>query len=79
MANFKAFDPAFTTFDSLPKPNPDFNNLVKILKKEKADRPTLFEFIIDQGLLNRVLRDDEKTDDVILNYIAQRFFAFRED
>lgn len=30
--------------------NPDFNNLLKVLKKQKPDRPTLFEFFLNDEI-----------------------------
>lgn len=41
---------------------PDFNNLARVLEKQKPSRPTLFEFMIDDGLLQRIAGRDYGTD-----------------
>ena len=33
---------------------PDFNNLLKVLRREKPDRPTLFEFFLNDALYERL-------------------------
>jgi uroporphyrinogen decarboxylase len=38
--------------------NPDFNNLLKVLRREKAERPTLFEFFLNEGLYQKLAGDD---------------------
>ncbi len=38
---------------SMKNTSPDFNYLVKVLKREKTDRPVLFEFIIDPDLCRK--------------------------
>jgi uroporphyrinogen decarboxylase len=34
---------------------PDFNNLLKVLKREKPDRPTLFEFFMNDSLYSKLM------------------------
>ncbi len=41
------------TFISLNR-KPDFNNLLKVLKREKPDRPTLFEFFLNDELYKKL-------------------------
>lgn len=36
---------------------PDFGNLLKVLKKQKPERPTLFEFILDDSVFEMVTGD----------------------
>ncbi len=38
----------------LPKPSPNFNNLLKVLRCEAPDRPTLFEFFMNGPLYRRL-------------------------
>ena len=33
---------------------PDFTNLLKVLRREKPDRPTLFEFFLNQPLYEKL-------------------------
>ncbi len=37
---------------------PDFNNLLKLLRREKPDRPTLFEFFLNDALYSRLAGED---------------------
>lgn len=48
----KKFEERFTSVDALPTPNPDFGHLLKVLKREKPDRYTLFEFFMNADLHN---------------------------
>ena len=34
--------------------DPNFNNLVKVLNKEKPERPTLFEFFLHERLYEKL-------------------------
>ena len=49
----KKFDNKFIDINSfLEKPHkPDFDNILKVLKKEAPNRPTLFEFILNGDLV----------------------------
>lgn len=38
--------------------NPDFTNLLKVLKCEKPERPTLFEFFLNDRLYKRLVSED---------------------
>jgi uroporphyrinogen decarboxylase len=38
--------------------NPDFNNLLKVLRHEKPDRPTLFEFFLNEELYRKLVGED---------------------
>jgi len=38
---------------------PDFNNILKILKRQVPDRPTLFEFFLNDRLYKRLAADDK--------------------
>jgi uroporphyrinogen decarboxylase len=36
--------------EMLPRPAPDFENIIKVLSKQKPSRPTLFEFFLNESL-----------------------------
>lgn len=60
---------------------PDFNNLLKVLRREKPDRPTLFEFFLN-GRINRfVLSGKSEGDDrytgMVYEEMRRRMAAFR--
>ncbi len=38
----------------LPKPSPNFDNLLKVLRREAPERPTLFEFFLNAPLYRRL-------------------------
>ena len=40
----------------LPKPDPDFSNILKVLKRENPSRPTLFEFFLNDDLYDLLLQ-----------------------
>jgi uroporphyrinogen decarboxylase len=46
----RPFSSEFLKIDNLPRPAPDFNNLLKVLSKQKPGRPTLFEFFLNDKL-----------------------------
>lgn len=48
----KKFDASFTSPARLPQPKPDFENILKVLRRERPDRYTLFEFFLNQDLYN---------------------------
>ena len=50
----KSFDPAFTQVKTFleSKREPDFDNLLRVLKKQAPSRPTLFEFLISPAVIN---------------------------
>ena len=50
------FNESFTKYESYKKLNrkPDFNNLLKVLKRQVPDRPTLFEFFLNGTLYERL-------------------------
>ena len=52
----KQFRAEFTNFDCFieKKRTPDFNNILKVLKKEIPDRPTLFEFFLNGDLYDNL-------------------------
>jgi len=44
-----------TNWNELPPPgNPDFNNLLAVLRREKPQRPTLFEFFLNERLYEKL-------------------------
>ena len=49
----KKFDHKFIDINSFLEKShkPDFNNILKVLKKEAPNRPTLFEFILNGDLV----------------------------
>lgn len=51
---------SFIPESGLPQRNPDFNNLVKVLRCEVPDRPTLFEFFMNQPLYERLVKNLDK-------------------
>lgn len=52
----KNFNPEFLEISTYQKNihKPDFNNLLKILERGRPDRPTLFEFFLNDGLYRRL-------------------------
>ena len=46
-----------TDWNAIPSPkgSPDFNNLLKVLQRQEPDRPTLFEFFLNERLFQRVV------------------------
>lgn len=56
MTTMKPFDPRYTEarFHRENSREPDFNNLLKVLKREKSDRPTLFEFFLNGPLQEKL-------------------------
>lgn len=50
------FDKRFSEIDAFVNKggNPDFNNLIKVLNMEKPERPTLFEFFMNETLYERL-------------------------
>lgn len=55
---------------------PDFDNLLAVLRRERPSRPTLFEFFLNPTL-HRMLAPDVPTADPALAPHVQRFLAFR--
>jgi hypothetical protein len=44
-----SFDASFDVDSSLPPAGePDFSQLLRVLRREEPDRPTLFEFFLDR-------------------------------
>lgn len=43
--------------NSICKRTPDFNNLLKVLKREKPSRPTLFEFFLNDNLYSKLTKN----------------------
>lgn len=72
----KKFEEWFTTPESLPKPKPDFNNLLRVLRGEKPDRYTLFEFFMNEELHNRLCghAPDPKNPDGVLENTMGAFW-----
>ena len=57
---------------------PDFNNILKVLKKEVPSRPTLFEFFMNQNLYSAVVGDPPAPDapeEIHLAYLAKAYAA----
>lgn len=52
----KNFDPAFLDFSfwRQNKRKPDFNNFLKVLEKQRPERPTLFEFFLNERTYGRL-------------------------
>jgi uroporphyrinogen decarboxylase len=52
----KPFDEKFTEIATFANSGrkPDFNNILKVLRREEPDRPTLFEFFLNDGLHDRL-------------------------
>jgi uroporphyrinogen decarboxylase len=56
---------------------PNIENLYKILRREKAERPVLFEFLIDDNVLrgqSKIFQNDEKGT---IEYFAMMANAFK--
>lgn len=58
----KEFNNRMTEFSFLAenKRKPDFNNFLKLLKREKPDRPTLFEIFLNDGLYQKLANEKYK-------------------
>lgn len=54
----------------------DFNQLLKVLRREVPDRPVLFEFIINQGTQRQILGADYLPDDTRENRIRNWINGF---
>ena len=56
-------------FSTIKQRQPNFENLIKVLKKQKPDRPTLFEFFMNQNLYE-ILADQgaKETDDELRRF-----------
>ena len=52
--------------DILGKPN--FSNLLKVLKRQKPDRFTLFEFFMNEKLYRRLVKDYPLKEDELINF-----------
>lgn len=75
----KQFKESFLKSESFinNKRKPEFSNLLKVLNNEKPDRPTLFEFFLNEGLEKELTRNiiyDEKDP---YFYIKRRIDTFR--
>lgn len=67
----KQFDEKNTNIDTFVENGrkPDFNNILRILKKEKPVRPTLFEFFLNEDLYkNLTYRIEYKESDAYSNF-----------
>lgn len=56
---------------------PDFNNLLKVLKRQSTERPTLFEFIINKPLCQKLARETLKDENDILALLRIMIKAFK--
>lgn len=63
-------------FQNLPKPKPDFNNMLKVLKRENPSRPTLFEFFLNDGLYDLICDGRTFRDHDGLGSWRKRLFAY---
>ena len=74
----KKFDPSFITdFKNYSKERtPDFNNILKVLNKEKPSRPTLYEMFMNTPLELFLSGVKSKSDNYI-EYQKMRIDAFR--
>lgn len=59
------------------KREPDFDNLLKVLSHQKPDRPTLFEYFMNQNVYEAVAGPAPDSDDPLENlaYIAKAYAA----
>lgn len=56
---------------------PDFNNLLKVLRREKPDRPTLFEFFLHDRLYQKLAGDELYTRDDNLKWQRINIHAYK--
>jgi len=56
---------------------PNIENLYKILRREKAERPVLFEFLIDDNLLRRHSKIFQNAEKGSIEYFAMTTDAFK--
>jgi uroporphyrinogen decarboxylase len=56
---------------------PDIENLYKVLRRERTDRPVLFEFIIDEAILRKYAQSFQHAEKGIIEYFAMVIDAFK--
>lgn len=61
----------------MQKRQPDFENLLKILRREKPDRPTLFEFFLNEDLYEMLADDKSKNSTDALRIFRVIISAFK--
>lgn len=56
----RKFDASYCTLEKHLScvPKPDFNNILKVLHRQKPDRPTLFELFLNEPLYGRLAQQD---------------------
>lgn len=62
----------------IPKRAPDFNNLLKVLRREKPDRPTAFEFAIGGHVLSAYLEGGDASfadAEAYHSFVVRGYFA----
>ena len=55
---------------------PDFNNLLKVLKREKPERPTLFEFFLNNDLYRNLTHKNEYKESDVYSDLKRLIDAF---
>jgi uroporphyrinogen decarboxylase len=75
----KQFQPSFIDINFyLNNPRkPDFNNLLKVLHCQKPDRPTLFEFFMNDDLLLKLSGKEKYPSNDMLTYLKISIDAFK--
>jgi len=59
------------------KREPNFENLLKVLKKERPDRPTLFEFFMNDTIYNMLTEGEFAPKGDGYDYMRQRVLAYK--
>jgi uroporphyrinogen decarboxylase len=61
----------------MKKPTPDFNRLLSTLKRQKTDRPVLFEFIINDTILAHFAGNDDRPLQGVAPELVNQVIGFR--
>lgn len=61
---------------NLPPPKPDYNNLLRVLKRQNPTRPTLFEFFLNDDLYDLLSAGQSFSDDDGFGYWRKRLYAY---
>lgn len=75
----KKYNESFKYFDTFINNNrkPDFNNLLKVLSREKPSRPTLFEFSLNDSIVDGLTQRISYDESDPLYLIKKEIDAFR--
>ncbi|MDW7656040.1 MAG: uroporphyrinogen decarboxylase family protein [Bacillota bacterium] len=60
----------------MPEPRPDFNNILRVLRRQSPTRPTLFEFFLNDALYDQLCQGRVFRDDDGLGSWRKRLYAY---